>query len=131
MREIKFRAWDIEAKYWKPFSETMDYMMQPDEGHIYWEGVDITDRLEINQFTGLRDKNEKEIYEDDILKVQLPMGGFWGDVRQEKIGQVKYEADHGGFIVEWEYSKNQHHINLTCDVAIESEIIGNIHEIRN
>ena len=41
---------------------------------------------------------------------------------------VRWENEKGGFLAEWEYSKNQHYINLTCDVAHCSEVIGNIYE---
>ena len=45
------------------------------------------------------------------------------------IGQVLYEADHGGYIFQWERKgPNQNYINLNCDVAFESVIIGNVNE---
>jgi uncharacterized phage protein (TIGR01671 family) len=74
------------------------------------------------QYTGLTDINGKEIYEGDILKIHYDVGG-------DVIGQVLYEADHGGYIFQWKRKgPNQHHINLNCDVAFESVIVGNILE---
>ena len=82
----------------------------------------------VGQFTELSDKNNGKIFEGSILKIKLPLGGFWGDVEKQKIGVVRYEPERGSYIVEWEYSKNQHHVILDCDIACESEILGSIHD---
>lgn len=59
MREIKFRAWDKWNKI----------MIQPNNGDfIGWHAMsNWKDCLELMQFTGLHDKNGKEIFEGDIL----------------------------------------------------------------
>ena len=55
MREIKFRAWD----------KTLNKMIQ----NITWKGDSQSDRYSVMQYTGLKDKNGKEIYEGDILSI--------------------------------------------------------------
>ena len=77
-------------------------------------------------FILLGQAEQRKIFEGDVLKVQLPMGGFWGNVKKEKIGIVRYEPDYGGYIVEWDNHKNQHHVKLDCDIAHEAELLGNI-----
>ena len=76
---------------------------------------------EPQQYTGLTDSNDKEIYEGDILKNHY-------DVGNNIIGQVLYESDHGGYIFQWKRirkGRGQDYKNLNCDVAFESVIVGN------
>lgn len=58
MREIKFRAWDKEFK-------TMRHMDQL--GTICLDALENSDFI-VEQYTGLKGKNGKEIYEGDILE---------------------------------------------------------------
>ncbi len=76
----------------------------------------------IQWYTGLTDNNDNPIYEGDILKIHYDVGG-------DVIGQVLYEADHGGYIFQWKRKgRNQDYDNLNCDLAFESVIVGNIFE---
>ncbi len=72
-REIKFRAWDK----WN------NKMIQPHDGDfIRWHSMsNWRDCLDVMQYTGLKDKNDNEIYEGDIIKIY-----DWGPAANKILG---------------------------------------------
>lgn len=70
MREIKFRAWDEEAQKMSYSTiEHFDDMLGFRFNHFE------TDEPIFMQYTGLRDKNGREIYEGDIIETTHKMKG--------------------------------------------------------
>lgn len=124
MREFKFRAWDKNKNRYEP-----RYLLAIDEVGDLWridstDAIDLTsekDRYVIEQFTGLTDKNGKEIYEGDIVR--------WS-FKVERNSELTYTAD----VVEWEsYDEEEWPYSTISGFTLpesedEYEVIGNIHE---
>ncbi len=115
MKELKFRVWDGNKFHYTPkfnmhFSKS-GIIAGLDNGSMVF-----SESNEIQQFTGKIDKNDKEIYEGDILK------------------------DDDGFVIKIIWSNEDSAFmyidvdgdNCFCDCSIyfsyETKIIGNIHE---
>ena len=101
-REIKFRAWLPSLGKME-----MGLFGLRSDGLPSFNDHDAV----LMQFTGLHDKNGKEIYEGDIVK-------FWGGV-----GKVIYFSTYASFRIE--YTENDlFDLNLNADI----EVIGNVFE---
>ena len=69
MRELKFRAWDKKAKEWLNIETVMVYLDGLLAQNINMDIYQIDrNNVELMQYTGLLDKQGKEIYEGDIVK---------------------------------------------------------------
>lgn len=109
MREILFRGKDPESGEWhygyyvKRNDGDRGYLILED---YYLESYEIVKPETICQYTGLTDKNEKKIFEGDIVKIS-----------NDEIFEVKYEDGGftaGLFLGDWDYG----HV----------EVIGNIYD---
>lgn len=124
MREIKFRAWDnIEKAYLNEKDIAINNLNNIFIFEIYdkndtdlWYTRLLPDpdnkRHVIEQYTGLKDKNSREIYEGDILI----------DDTGEPIEYWAVKFSDGGFVGEC-VGVTEHLFELT-----RLEVVGNIHE---
>jgi len=68
MREIKFRAWDRETKQMNRTLALGCWRFDPEGRLVNYGDAHARKNYILMQYTGLKDKNGKEIYEGDIVK---------------------------------------------------------------
>lgn len=124
-REIKFRAWDESRNemisQFGLLKENMPQLIQHEEdGYIFCghsqENDDWCEPI-LMQYTGLKDKNGKEIYEGDILS-----GHSDGNVR------VEWSNANGGWDCIFSDEANISISEMCSWFGNNAQVIGNIYE---
>lgn len=150
MREIKFRGrktngeWVYGDLVHNVGVGASTALIFPEEAHDSWDRyIVLTDT--IGQFTGLHDKNGKEVYEGDVLFVRewknLAMGMFDHEEREqlsleECKGELLYESQRVVYFEEGSMCAGDYYISALWDKQdkrhqypiFEVEVIGNIHD---
>ncbi len=115
----KFRAWDRKDKKWIwPYPEAFYIIGEVTMFDVLRQiKMDRVNDLVILQYTGLQDKNGKEIFEGDFLK------------SENYTESVRWAYDLGA----WHFgNREDQHTCMLSDVgvkgAVECEIVGNVFE---
>ncbi len=102
--------YDSTTEWGIKFDGTLMKLSLVHDGDRYFDGT-----YEIMQYTGLKDRNGKEVFEGDIVKAPTPWDSY-----EDRVNIVKYEDGR------WNYSYS---LDAYTDVPERDwEVLGNIYE---
>lgn len=131
MREILFRGKRVDDGKWIKGS----LIIQKNKEHSIWcndypFGINIVERETVGQYTNLIDKNNRYIFEGDILRLTDTINDIEFTALVE-FGNPNCEYNWGFQLVKISGDGANKDILLWCcmeDVGVYAEIIGNIYD---
>ncbi len=133
-REIKFRIWDTKEKRFY-VDDTVNHRLPADETYqddissffYCLKFVQRNDRFVLQQFTGLKDENGKEIYDGDILAWKNPNDGEPVTV-SIKQGQIFFDNSPAVWALGCVFGTDHYNECGLPDILNGLKVIGNIFE---
>lgn len=125
-REIKFRAWDLDHEVMLELPGMPDYLRGEVISVVIENGVEAcppnsgsTDNYKVMQYTGLKDKNGIEIYEGDIVEIQI------------EDFKMKHIIEYVPSLMAWSLSAHLISNQILQTENAEFLVIGNVFENGN
>lgn len=122
MVDIRFRAWHKLKKHM--YYDVQDIYCDSELGDCFGDILSAPSKFEVMMYTGLKDKNGKEIYEGDIVSAK-----YIYDKRTTDKAQVIWREDKASFgLKSLKGLTNEEYELYKITAEHNLEVIGNIYE---